>query len=142
MKPPDRADASTLSVNEVRLSDERVATMREADPDADRRTDLLLLQAGFYRGGRVDALATAIFRVLLSITHIDGAPVPFPPVPARRDRLRAYAGRFTDDDLTHLCRCYTRLNPTLTPLLRLDRRGRVVEFIGRQLIGGPPRSAA
>ncbi len=119
-----RADAGALLANDVRLSDGRVARMRAAGLAADRRVDLLLLQAGFYRGGCVDALATAIFRVLLSITHIDGAPVPFPPVPARRDRLRAYAKTFTDDDLTHLCRCYTRLNPTLTPLLCLGRRGR------------------
>jgi hypothetical protein len=117
-------DTGALSVNEVRLSDGRVARMRDADPAADRRTDLLLLQVGFYRGGRVDPLATAIFRVVLSITHIDDEPVPFPPVPARRDLLRAYAKTFTDDDLTHLCRCYTRLNRTLTPLLRLGRRGR------------------
>lgn len=135
-------DHTPTPANEVRLSDGRLAHLRDADPAADHRTDLLLLQAGFYRGGRVDPLATAIFRVLLSITHIDDAPVPYPPVPCRRDRLRAYVATFTDDDLTHLCRCYTRLNPTLTPLLRLDRRGRVVEFIGRQLIGGPPRSAA
>lgn len=120
------ADALDEAGAVVQLSNGRVVTMRGAEPAADRRVDLLLLQAGFYRGGCVDALATAIFRVLLSITHIDGAPVPFPPVPARRDRLRAYAATFTDDDFTHLCRCYTRLNPTLTPLMRLDRRGRVV----------------
>ncbi len=123
---PHILEEASVTADEVRLSDGRLARVREADPAADRRTDLLLLQAGFYRRGRVDALATAIFRVLLSITHIDGEPVPYPPVPCRRDRLRAYAGRFTDDDLTHLCRCYTRLNPTLTPLMRLDRRGRVV----------------
>ncbi len=117
-------DTGALLPNEVRLADGRLVRVRAADPAADRRVDLLLLQAGFYRGGCVDALATAIFRVLLSITHIDGAPVPYPPVPARRERLRAYAATFTDDDLTHLCRCYTRLNPTLTPLLRLGRRGR------------------
>jgi len=117
-------DTGALSVNEVRLSDGRVARVREAAPAADRRVDLMLLQTGFYRGGRVDPLATALFRVVLSITHIDDEPVPFPPVPARRDRLRAYAKTFTDEDLTRLCHCYNSRNPTLTRVLRLGRYGR------------------
>lgn len=116
-------EAGALSANEIRLSDGRVARMRDADASADRRTDLLLLQTGFYRGG-VDPFATALFRVVLSITHIDDVPVPFPPVPARRDRLGAYAKTFTNEDLTRLCHCYNSRNPTLTRVLRLGRYGR------------------
>ncbi len=115
------ADDRALLSDEVRLSDGRRARLRGPDPAADRRTDVLLLQARLFRGGRLDPIEGAAFRCVLAIAEIDGEPVPWPPVRATREALRGYLARFTTDDLDALAGCYDRLNPLLTPLLRFGR---------------------
>lgn len=124
MKPPDRADASTLAADEVRLSDGRFARVREADPIADRRSDLLLLQARFMRGGGINPLVGALARAVLSIVEMDGEPLPWPPCRPRHADLTAYLKKFTAADVEALAAAYNAANPgATTQLLRPGRRG-------------------
>ncbi len=127
--PPTRNDqAPALSADEVRLSDGRVARVRDADPAGDRRIDLLLLQCRFLRGGEVNPLVGGIARAVLSIIEIDGEPVPWPPCRPRYADLRAYLNRFTGAELEAIAEAYSVANPgAITQLLRTGpRRGRVM----------------
>lgn len=114
------------TAGEVRLSDGRLARLRDPDPVADRRSDLLLLQARIFRGGRLDPIEGASFRCVLAIATMDGEPVPWPPVRPTREALRAYIARFSKADIEVLAQCYDRLNDGAhTRLLRFERQGRV-----------------
>ncbi len=121
-------EAGALLPDEVRLSDGRSARVRAADPAADRRADLLLLQARFMRGGAINPLVGALARAILSIVEIDGEPVPWPPCRPRHADLTAYLNMFTAADVEALAAAYNAANPgKTTQLLRAGiRRGRVV----------------
>ena len=99
------------TADEVRLSDGRVARVRDADPSADRRIDLLLLQARFMRGGAINPLVGARARAVLSIVEIDGEPLPWPPCRPRHADLTAYLNRFTGADVEALALAYNAANP-------------------------------
>lgn len=123
---PHILEEASVTADEVRLSNGRRVRLRGPDPAADRRTDLLLLGARLFRGGRLDPIEGAAFRCVLAIAEIDGEPVPWPPVRPTREALRAYLARFSTADLDALAGCYERFNDgALTPLLRFGRQGRV-----------------
>ncbi len=112
------------SYDKVRLSDGRVARVRDADPAADRRIDLLLLQCRIYRGGQINPVEAAGARAVLSIAQIDGAAVPWPPCRPGHEGLRAYVRRFTAEDVKALAGAYSAANPgPITQILRPGRRG-------------------
>ncbi len=117
-------DQAAHETGAVRLSDGRVARVRAANPAADRRTDLLLLQARFVKGGHLDPLMGARARVVFSITEIDGDPVPWPPCRPTHDAVQAYLNSFTREDVEALAAAYDKANPgAVTQILRPGRRG-------------------
>jgi len=128
MTMPHILEEASVTADEVRLSDGSRARVRDADPAADRRIDLLLLQARFFRGGRIDPLEGARARAVLSVIEIDGQPIPWPPCLPRPEALRAYLGTFTGADIEALASAYNAANPgAVTQLLRLGpRRDRVM----------------
>lgn len=138
MKRPSSAGAAgALAASEVRLFDGRVARVRAADPAADRRSDLLLLQCRFFRGGHLDPLTGARARVVLSISEIDGEPVAWPPCRPTRDGVRAYLASFTPEDVEALAGAYNAANPgAITQILRPGRRGaprgRMLGHVGQE----------
>jgi len=125
MKLPNSPDVAT---DEVRLSDGRLARVRGADPAADRRIDLLMLQCRFLRGGQLNRLVGTRARVVLSIVEIDGLAVAWPPCVATHAALTAYFNRFTAEDLESLAVVYSAANPGATTQLLSTgpRRGRVM----------------
>ncbi len=114
---PIGGTASPVAVDEVRLSDGRLARVRGADPAADRRIDLLLLQARFMRGGAINPLVGTRARVVLSIVEIDGEAVPWPPCHPSHAALTAYLNKFTAEDLESLAVAYSAANPGATTQL-------------------------
>ncbi len=128
MSPTSNDQVSALSADEVRLSDGRVARVRDADPAADQRCDVLLLQSRFFRSGGLDQIEGARARAVLAIAEIDGEPVSWPPCRPGREELRAYLSRFTGADVEALATAYSKANPGPTmQLLRTGpRRGRVM----------------
>ncbi len=126
MKLPSSTDAAA---DEVRLSDGRLARVRDADSAADRRTDLLLLACRFMRGGQINPLVGTRARVVLSIVEIDGELLAWPPCHPSHAALTAYLNKFTAEDLESLAVAYSAANsgPT-TQLLSTGRvrRGRVM----------------
>jgi len=126
MKLPSSTDAAA---DEVRLSDGRLARVRDADSAADRRTDLLLLACRFMRGGQINPIVGARARAILAITEIDGEPLPWPPCQPTHAALRAYLAGFTREDCAALALAYSAANPgPTTQLLTMGRvrRGRVL----------------
>jgi len=128
MTMPHILEETSVTADEVRLSDGRRARVRDADPAADRRIDLLLLQARFMRGGALNPLVGALARAVLSIVEIDGEPLPWPPCRPRHADLTAYLNRFTGADVEALALAYDAANlGKMTQLLRTGpRRGRVM----------------
>jgi len=108
---PIGGTASPVAVDEVRLSDNRLARVRGADAAADRRADLFALQARLYKSGRINPLDGTAVRVVLSIVEIDGQAVPFPPCRPTREALQAYLKGFTRADLDALATAYNNANP-------------------------------
>ena len=125
---PHILEEASGTADEVSLSDERRARMRAADPAADRRIDLLMLQCRFLRGGQLNPLVGTRARVVLSIVEIDGEAVPWPPCHPSHAALTAYLNKFTAEDLESLAVAYSAANPgATTQLLRTGpRRGRVM----------------
>jgi len=121
-------EEASVAAAEFRLSNGCLARVRDADPAADRRIDLLLLQARFMRGGAINPLVGARARAVLSIVEIDGEPLPWPPCRPRHADLTAYLNRFTGADVEALALSYNAANPDkMTQLLRTGpRRGRVM----------------
>ncbi len=112
------------AADEVRLSDGRVARIRDADPAHDRAIDLLMLQCRFMRGGQLNPLVGARARAVLSITEIDGEPVAWPPCTPTHGALTAYLNKFAFEDCEALAAAYNHANPGgVTQLLRPGRRG-------------------
>ncbi len=125
MKLPSSTDAGA---DEVRLSDGRLARVRGADPVADRRTDILLLQCRFMRGGQINPLVGTRARVVLSIVEIDGEQLAWPPCRPTHAALTAYFNRFTAEDLESLAVAYSAVNSGATTQLLTTglRRHRVM----------------
>jgi len=121
-------DTGALWANEVRLSDGHLARVRDADPAADRRIDLLLLQCRFLRGGQLNPLVGTRARVVLSIVEIDGEPLVWPPCRPTHAALTAYLNKFTAEDLESLAVAYSAANPGATTQLLTTglRRHRVM----------------
>jgi len=128
MTMPPILEEASVTADSVRLSDGRLARVREADPAADRRIDLLMLQCRFLRGGQLNPLVGTRARVVLSIVAIDGKAIPWPPCHPSHAALTAYLNRFTASDLEALAVAYSVANPgATTQLLRTGpRRGRVM----------------
>jgi len=114
---PIGGTASPVAVDEVRLSDGRLARVRGAEPAADRRIDLLMLQCRFLRGGQLNPLVGTRARVVLSIVEIDGEAVPWPPCHPSHAALTAYLTKFTAEDLEALAVAYSAANPGATTQL-------------------------
>ncbi len=125
---PHILEEASVTAAEVRLSEGRRARVRDADPAADRRIDLLLLQARFMRGGAINPIIGARARAILAITEIDGEAVAWPPCRPTHDALRAYLARFTAEDCEALALAYTAANPGATTQLLTTglRRHRVM----------------
>jgi len=126
--PPTREQTSDVAADEVCLSDGRLARLRGADPAADRRIDLLMLQCRFMRGGQLNRLVGTRARVVLSIVEIDDEPLPWPPCVATHAALTAYFNKFTAQDCEALAVAYSAANPGATTQLLSTgrvRRGRV-----------------
>ncbi len=125
---PHILEKASVTADEVRLSDGRLARVRAADPAADRRIDVLMLQCRFLRSGRMNPLEGARARAVLSIIEIDGEPLPWPPCRPSHTDLTAYLNRFTAADVEALAVAYSVANPgKMTQLLRTGpRRGRVL----------------
>ncbi len=126
--PPTREQTSDAAADEVRLCDGRLARVRVADPAADRRIDLLLLQCRFMRGGQIPPLVGARARAVLSIVELDGKPLDWPPCKPTHDALRAYLAGFGAQDCEALAVAYSAANPgAKTQLLTTGlRRHRVM----------------
>jgi len=114
---PIGGTASPVAVDEVRLSDGRLARVRGADPAGDRRIDLLMLQCRFLRGGQLNPLVGTRARVVLSIVEIDGEAVPWPPCHPSHAALTAYFNKFTAEDLEALAVAYSAANSGATTQL-------------------------
>jgi len=117
--PPRPTPMETLptTADEVRLSDGRRARVRDADPAADRRIDVLMLQCRFLRGGQLNPLVGTRARVVLSIVEIDGEAVPWPPCQPTHAALTAYFNKFTAEDLEALAVAYSAANSGATTQL-------------------------
>jgi len=128
MTMPPILEEASVTANEVRLSDGRIARVREADPAADRRIDVLMLQCRFLRSGRMNPLEGARARAVLSIIEIDGEPAPWPPCRPSHADLTSYFNRFTAEDVEQLAVVYDAANPgARMQLLNTGRRrGRVL----------------
>jgi len=128
MTMPHILEEASVTGVEVSLSDGRLARMRDADPAADRRIDVLMLQCRFLRSGRMNPLEGARARAVLSIVEIDGEPLPWPPCRPCHADLTAYFNRFTVEDVEQLAVAYDAANPgATTQLLNTGRRrGRVL----------------
>ncbi len=126
--PPILEEASVTDDERVTLSDKSLARVRGADPAADRRIDLLLLQCRFMRGGAINPLIGARARAILAITEIDGEPVAWPPCRPTHAALTAYLNKFTAEDLEALALAYSAANPGATTQLLTTglRRHRVM----------------
>ncbi len=113
-----------VAAGEVRLSDGRLARVRGADPAHDRAIDVLMLQARFMRGGRLNPLVGALARAVLSIVAIDDEALAWPPCQATHDALTAYLNQFTAEDCEKLALAYSAANPgAMTQLLDAGRVG-------------------
>ncbi len=108
---PHILEKASVTADEVRLSDGRLARVRDADPAADRRADLFALQARLYKSGRINPMDGATVRAVLSIVEIDGQAMPFPPCRPTREALLAYLKGFTRADLDALATAYDNANP-------------------------------
>jgi len=128
MTMPHILEEASVTAADVRLSDGRLVRVRGADPAADRRIDVLMLQCRFLRSGRMNPLEGARARAVLSIIEIDGEPVPWPPCRPSHADLTAYFNRFTVEDVEQLAVAYDAANPgATTQLLNTGRRrGRVL----------------
>jgi len=111
MTMPHILEKASVTADEVRLSDGRLARVRDADPAADRRADLFALQARLYKSGRINPMDGATVRAVLSIVEIDGQAMPFPPCRPTREALLAYLKGFTRADLDALATAYDNANP-------------------------------
>jgi len=128
MTMPHILEEASVAVDDVRLSDGRLVRVRGADPAADRRIDVLMLQCRFLRSGRMNPVEGARARAVLSIIEIDGEPAPWPPCRPFHADLTAYFNRFTVEDVEQLAVAYDAANPgATTQLLNTGRRrGRVL----------------
>jgi len=128
MTMPPILEEASVTADSVRLSDGRLARVREADPASDRRIDVLMLQCRFLRSGQLNPLVGTRARVVLSIVAIDGEAIPWPPCHPSHAALTAYLNKFTAEDLESLAVVYSAANPGATTQLLSTgrRRGRVL----------------
>ncbi len=109
-----RADgARALAADEVRLSGGRIARVRRTNSLHDHRSDMLVVAAGFDKGGVPNAAVHTRFRALLAVATIDGRPLRWPR--GRKADMEVFLERFDSGDCEVVAIMYERLNENLTP---------------------------
>lgn len=102
-----------LAADEVRLSGDRIAKVRRTNALHDHRCDMLVVAAGFDKGGVPNAAVHTRFRALLAVATIDGRPLRWPR--GRKADMEAFLERFDSGDCERLAAAYEALNDSLTP---------------------------
>jgi len=105
--------ARVLADDEVRLSGGRIAKVRRTNALHDHRCDMLVVAAGFDRGGVINIPVHTRFRALLAVATIDRRPLRWPR--GRKVDMEAFLERFDSGDCERLAAAYEALNDSLTP---------------------------